>query len=206
MSRNKAALLYDADAPYIVESEPGGADGDAGQDAPPMYTYTSGQAPTRSWDDASREKTRAINPQPAPPVDTYGDLESQSGFAAPPAPLNSTITGYATAYGIDLSLLCAFPYLLPPFTSIPVLIWETQNDLARFHAYQMAACGVCATIVLWFIRSLLGWTFLAWWLRVFFYVATWYGAHLAYKSALSLERIPFVPVIGEQAVSWVGEE
>ena len=29
---------------------------------------------------------------------------------------------------------------------------------------------------------------------------------LAYNSAMSLERIPFIPIIGENAVSWVGEE
>ena len=133
MSRNKAALLYDADAPYIVESEVDATGpSENASDTPPSYTYSSGQAPTRSWDDASREKTRAINPQSGVASSNgYGDIESQSGFSPPPAPLNSTITGYATAYGIDLSILCALPYVFAPFSSIPVLIWETQNVRAR---------------------------------------------------------------------------
>ena len=129
MSRNKAALLYDADAPYIIESEANalGSDEQAA-DALPSYTYSSGQVPTRSWDDASREQTRAIKPQAAgEPSNSYVDIESQSGFVPPPAPIKSTITGYATAYGVDLSMLCASPYVFPPFSSIPVLIWETQN-------------------------------------------------------------------------------
>lgn len=127
MSRNKASLLYDADAPYIVESSTSvnGVSEDA-QDAPPSYTYSNDKA-TRSWDDASREKTRAIDPQLDTPHGAYVDVESQSGFASPPAPLNSTITGYATAYGFDLGILCAISYVLPPFSSIPVLLWETQN-------------------------------------------------------------------------------
>lgn len=183
MSRNKASLLYDADAPYIVESSAGVNDvPEDANDAPPSYTYSDGKA-TRSWDDASREKTRAIDPQADASRSAYVDVESQSGFAPPPAPLNSTITGYATSYGFDLGILCAFPYVLPPFTSIPVLLWETQNvrltcadqDLARFHAYQMAACGVAATISLWIFRLVFHWATFAWCLSLVFYLAVWYG-------------------------------
>lgn len=36
--------------------------------------------------------------------------------------------------------------------------------------------------------------------------ASWYGAYLAHQSATSLERVPFLPVLGEHAVSCVGDE
>lgn len=142
-SSGKSEPLYDADAPYIVESYQGDGNADDELDAegqPPAYSYThnpglsSSAAPTRSWDDAARAKPNPINPtggHQANQPHAYVDMEAggiPGGFpGSMPAPLNTSITGYATAHGWDLGKLCLACYVLPPFTSAIVLIWETQN-------------------------------------------------------------------------------
>lgn len=129
----------DADAPYLVESYQNST-GNAGTDDPvPAYTYSAdphGAAPAqKSWDEAARAKANPIRPAATHNaghvyIDVDAERMQQSESSAPtfaPAPINSTITGYATALGWDLSKLCALTYIFPPFTSIFVLIWETQN-------------------------------------------------------------------------------
>lgn len=140
--RNEASAAptaaSDADAPYLVESyqhETG-----AGlKDQLPTYTYSAsstGERPTgqpRSWDEAARAKATPIQGRPAQDTGyVYIDVDSEAQSRGPipshgVAPINTTVTGYATALGWDLSKLCIFPYLFPPFTSMMVLVLETQN-------------------------------------------------------------------------------
>lgn len=68
--------------------------------------------------------------------------------------------GYAHSFGTSqawsLSSICAIAWALPPFSSAFVLIWETENDLARFHAYQAGISGAALIVALWILRSVLG--------------------------------------------------
>lgn len=64
---------------------------------------------------------------------------------------------YSTSQGWNLSNLCFASWILPPFTSVLLLIWETENDLVRFHAYQAGLFGVAIVLVLWILRSWFGW-------------------------------------------------
>lgn len=94
----------------------------------------------------------------------------------------------------------------------------TVQDLARFHAYQAAASGVAGILGLWLMRHLLGFTSLATLAQYALFCGSWYcgwvlgrrrSAHsrfLANKSASTLERHPFLPVVGEYALSWVRDE
>lgn len=63
---------------------------------------------------------------------------------------------YGTSRSWSLSSVCAIAWALPPFTSVLVLVWETENDLARFHAYQSGICGAALIVLTWFLRTLLG--------------------------------------------------
>ena len=121
----------DADAPYLVESYQHGT-GRGTQDQLPTYTYSSDPASSRpagqprSWDEAARAKANPIQPKAAQDKGhVYIDVDDEQAQSNPsgtpslaPPPANSTITGYATALGWDLSKLCALPYVFPPFTSI----------------------------------------------------------------------------------------
>lgn len=128
----------DADAPYLVESYQYGTDAGA-KDQLPTYTYSTastGERPIgqpRSWDEAARAKATPIQgrfAQDSGHIYIDVDAEAHDRSTLPShgvAPINTTITGYATALGWDLSKLCVFPYIFPPFTSMVVLVWETQN-------------------------------------------------------------------------------
>lgn len=209
----------DADAPYLVESYQHGT-GRGTQDQLPTYTYSSDPASSRpagqprSWDEAARAKANPIQPKAAQDKGhVYIDVDDEQAQSNPsgtpslaPPPANSTITGYATALGWDLSKLCALPYVFPPFTSIFVLIWETQNDLVRFHGYQSALASVVVLGVSFLLRVIFGWRTLAWILVRISVIASWYCGYIAHQSATALEREPFLPHVGPMSVSFVGEE
>ncbi|WFD31612.1 hypothetical protein MSPP1_002651 [Malassezia sp. CBS 17886] len=167
---------YDADAPYLIESYQHASLPAQPGSMPPAYTYSNnphGPAPTphghRSWDDAARAKANPMPPpMPGGSRHVYVDVDAadpELGLggtpAAAPAPLNATITGYATTLGWDLGKLCALVYALPPFSSVLILLWETQNDLVRFHAYQSGFCGAGVILVTWML-SLLGLSWIPW--------------------------------------------
>ena len=137
-AKSAASKLYDADAPFLVESYQNDGDGAGGKDSLPSYTYnntphTAGQP--RSWDDAARAPANPIHAtMPGAPGHVYADVNEDTPYlgvgGAPsiaPAPLNATITGYATGLGWELSKLCAMAYAIPPFSSVLLLLWETQN-------------------------------------------------------------------------------
>ena len=63
---------------------------------------------------------------------------------------------FGTSQAWSLSSICAIAWALPPFSSAFVLIWETENDLARFHAYQAGLSGVALMVLLWVLRTVLG--------------------------------------------------
>ena len=136
--KSGASQLYDADAPFLVESYQNVSDEAGGKDLLPSYSYnttphTPGQP--RSWDEAARAPTNPIRPTiPGAPGHVYADVNEDNPYlgvgGAPsiaPAPLNATITGYATGLGWELSKLCAMAYAIPPFSSVLLLLWETQN-------------------------------------------------------------------------------
>lgn len=138
LGRSSSSKALDADAPYLVESYQNSEFNDSLKHTLPTYTYSSdpktpGQP--RSWEDAARAKPKPMSaPKPGMPGHVYVDMDSseavaglQQGLAGAPTPLNSTITGYATSLGWELSKLCALAYIFPPFTSVFLLIFETQN-------------------------------------------------------------------------------
>lgn len=100
--------------------------------------------------------------------DAASTVESQSQPRGGPAwqqPQQSFLQGgggpsYTNSFGtsstLSLSGICAAAWALPPFSSAVVLIWETENDLARFHAYQAGISGVALIVLLWILRTVLG--------------------------------------------------
>ncbi|EST07811.1 hypothetical protein PSEUBRA_002925 [Kalmanozyma brasiliensis GHG001] len=113
---------------------------------------------------------------------------------------------YGTSQAWSLSSICAIAWALPPFSSAFVLIWETENDLARFHAYQSGLSGALLIVGLWVLRSLLGLKTIGLLVGMGAYGWFWVNASTAHKSAPSLSRNPYLPHIGDIASRWVGEE
>lgn len=133
---------------------------------------------------------------------------------------------YGTSRSWSLSSICAIAWALPPFSSVFVLVWETENDLARFHAYQSGICGVALIILTWFLRSLLGLKTIGLLVGMGAYGWFWVNGYVAFhhcrlrrsltdflacrstahKSAPSLARNPYLPHVGDIASRWVGEE
>ncbi|TKY87274.1 hypothetical protein EX895_003951 [Sporisorium graminicola] len=118
--------------------------------------------------------------------------------------------GYSHSFGTSqawsLSSVCAAAWALPPFSSALVLIWETENDLARFHAYQAGLSGAALIVLLWILRSVLGLKTIGLLVGMGTYGWFWVNASTAHKSAPSLSRNPYLPHIGDIASRWVGEE
>lgn len=135
----KASQLYDADAPFLVESYQHGDDANTeNPDTMPSYTYSNDPrmpGEPRSWDDAARAPPNPIRSTvPGGTGHVYASVDGDNPYlgvgGAPsvaPAPLNAIITGYATGLGWELSKLCALAYAIPPFSSVLLLLWETQN-------------------------------------------------------------------------------
>jgi len=85
---------------------------------------------------------------PGAPGHVYADVNEDNPYlgvgGAPsiaPAPLNATITGYATGLGWELSKLCAMAYAIPPFSSVLLLLWETQNVRMLFTRLTSGSCS-----------------------------------------------------------------
>ncbi|GAC92723.1 hypothetical protein PHSY_000278 [Pseudozyma hubeiensis SY62] len=113
---------------------------------------------------------------------------------------------FGTSQAWSLSSICAIAWALPPFSSAFVLIWETENDLARFHAYQAGLSGVGLIVLLWILRTVLGLKTIGLLVGMGAYGWFWVNASTANKSAPSLSRNPYLPHIGDVASRWVGEE
>ncbi|EDP44969.1 hypothetical protein MGL_0776 [Malassezia globosa CBS 7966] len=184
-----ANKLYDADAPFLVESYQHGAGSFQTQESLPSYSYSNdphmpGQL--RSWDDAARAPPVPIrSPNSGPHGHVYANVDSDNPYlgvgGAPsvtPAPLNATITGYATGLGWELSKLCAIAYAIPPFSSVLLLLYETQNDLVRFHAYQAGFGGAIVVVGAWILNYVFGLRWLVWLLTRLLLFASWYCGYV----------------------------
>ncbi|WFC99559.1 hypothetical protein MYAM1_002304 [Malassezia yamatoensis] len=213
------ARMLDADAPVLIESYQNETDTNL-RDRMPNYTYATdpsaeqGTVPVRSWDEAARAKATPIEPRDdhtkghvyidVNEENTQPSSNNPSSFT--PAPVNASITGYTTALGWNLSKLCVLPYVFPPFTSFIALVWETENDLVRFHGYQSALASAAVILMSFILRAIFGWYTLSWLMTRVGILASWYAGYIAHHSATALEREPFLPYFGPMAVSFVGEE
>ncbi|PWN92413.1 hypothetical protein FA10DRAFT_266181 [Acaromyces ingoldii] len=115
-------------------------------------------------------------------------------------------SSYSTSQGWSLSNLCFAAWALPPFSSVLMLIFETENDLARFHAYQSGICGIAIVLFLWILRSLFGWKTLSIIVGMAGLGWSWVCGSTAANSAPTLTRAPYLPHVGPLADQWVGEE
>ncbi|PWN31464.1 uncharacterized protein FA14DRAFT_128078 [Meira miltonrushii] len=113
---------------------------------------------------------------------------------------------YSTSQGWNLSNLCFATWGLPPFTSVLLLIWETENDLVRFHAYQAGLFGVANVLLLWILHSWFGWYTFSIIVGMASLGYSWVCGSNAANAAPTLARSPFLPVLGPLAEQWVGEE
>lgn len=84
------------------------------------------------------------------------------------------------------------------------VIYADIQDLVRFHAYQSGLAGAAVLILSWLWNWFFGWGGTL--IRRVLLGVSWYLAYLAHQSATSLERRPFLQILGEYAVSFVGDE
>ncbi|KAL9936808.1 hypothetical protein V8E36_004043 [Tilletia maclaganii] len=150
----------------------------------------------------------------APPLSSAAQHSQQQqqqssgprGFAASRRHVEDAHASYSTSFNWSLSSACAVAYAFPPLTSVAVLILETTNDLARFHAYQAGLLGVAAWVLLWVMRSILGWYSLSVIVGMGLLGWFWVCASNAANAAPTLARVPYLPHAGPLAEQWVGEE
>lgn len=140
------------------------------EDLDPRYATESYQhqpASTGSANNVVFDAASAVEAQshpsrgfPASSVPAWQASQPQSQSVGGASGVGGGGGGYSHSFGTSrawsLSSICAIAWALPPFSSAFVLIWETENDLARFHAYQSGISGAALIMALWLLRSLLG--------------------------------------------------
>ncbi|GAK63725.1 uncharacterized protein PAN0_003c1932 [Moesziomyces antarcticus] len=144
----------------------------------------------------AQSQPRLLSSTGAPSWQQQGQQGGAGGFT----------NSFSTSQSWSLSSICAIAWALPPFSSAFVLIWETENDLARFHAYQAGISGAALIVLVWIIRSVLGLKTIGLLVAMGAYGWFWVNASTAHKSAPSLSRNPYLPHVGDIASRWVGEE
>nr|CDI52735.1 conserved hypothetical protein [Melanopsichium pennsylvanicum 4] len=126
------------------------------EDLDPRYATESYQhAPAANNDlvfDASSSLESQSHPSRSAPSWQQPQLSSLQGGNGG----GGLTQSFSTSQSWSLSSICAIAWALPPFSSAFVLIWETENDLARFHAYQAGISGASLIVLVWFLRSMLG--------------------------------------------------
>jgi len=124
------------------------------EDLDPRYATESYQhQPSSTANNVVFDAASAVESQSHP------HSQSRGGPAWQQSSAQSSLQGghsYGTSQAWSLSSICAIAWALPPFSSAFVLIWETENDLARFHAYQSGISGAALIVALWILRSVLG--------------------------------------------------
>ncbi|KAI5452898.1 hypothetical protein NCC49_006435 [Naganishia albida] len=125
--------------------------------------------------------------------------------------------------GLRVDVMAALAYLGGPLAALVLLILETVNDYVRFHAYQSALLTT-PLFVVWMLMRLIGfWSWLRKIFLIFSLTLTGYTAFRAFRdpntmsvgpqgqaqqAMMSSGVIPrfYLPVIGDFAERWVGEE
>lgn len=125
------------------------------------------------------------------------------GGEAQEAPVNE----WETRFGWRVDVTAAAAYILGPITALVFLILETQSDYIRFHSYQSALLTTPLILLRLFLSLIHFPQFLLTLLTLIIIGSIGFMAFRAYRDANegSLARY-HLPVIGELADRWVGEE
>ncbi|KAM0793510.1 hypothetical protein ACM66B_000949 [Microbotryomycetes sp. NB124-2] len=164
----------------------------------PQYRQQTQASPIASTS-ASTQASTSYSYQSGAPV---GNLGTGTSFSSSG---NDGVSGLETTLGWDLARLAAFAYALGPFGAAYLLVFEVENDYARFHAYQSALlCGTFLVVdaLVWLI---LGSRFLEWILVLTQIVSLGLLSRRAYQDADLLDRM-YLPLIGKLAQDWVAQE
>lgn len=158
LERIRTAIMADQKQPLINNSTGGGYRESLDDDLDPRYATESYQHQPSShnvvFDAASAVESQQL------PRSLPSWQQANASLQGGPASNHGSGGGYSHSFGTSqawsLSSICAIAWALPPFSSAFVLIWETENDLARFHAYQAGLSGVGLIVLLWILRTVLG--------------------------------------------------
>ncbi|CAO1625735.1 unnamed protein product [Jaminaea pallidilutea] len=137
-------------------------------------------------------------------------IASQQGSILPTSMSSQTQPDHASyvtsSHGLSISGLCFAAWALPPFSGVLALIFETSNDLVRFHAYQSSLCGVAVVLALYVLRSWFGWYTISLLIGMGSLGASWVAGSNAHRAAPTLSKEPYLPYVGPLADDWVGSE
>lgn len=100
---------------------------------------------------------------------------------------------FATSLPLRLDLAAALAYLAGPLGAFGLLLYEHQNDLVRFHAWQSLLASIAALLGLIFIS--VAWPRMLLPLLLLLSLFALYMAWLAYQRSASL-RVFYLPWIG----------
>ncbi|KAK4055174.1 hypothetical protein OIV83_000454 [Microbotryomycetes sp. JL201] len=157
----------------------------------PQYRQQTQASPVASTSASSYQSGAAV-----------GNLGTGTSFSSSG---NAVVSGLETTLGYDLARLAALAYALGPLGAAFLLVFEVENDYARFHAYQSALlCGAFLLFdaIAWL---LLGSHFMEWLFILMQLVALAWLSRRAYRDADLLDRI-YLPGIGRLAEDWVAQE
>ncbi|KJA29226.1 hypothetical protein HYPSUDRAFT_32615 [Hypholoma sublateritium FD-334 SS-4] len=164
-----------------------------------ITTSHTSNASHNAWFSHSHESSYQSGAVPTfsdPPRNKSTDLREE-----PP------INQWETKSGYRVNLLAFSAYLFGPISALLLLIFETQNDYVRFHAYQSALL----TTPLVFIRTLLSVTQCPSWIKTVstltIVVISLSASLIAYRDASQHDLVYFhVPLIGGIAETWLYQE
>jgi len=139
-------------------------------------------------------------------IPTFG-ASASGGSAAVEQAETAGQNQWETTYGARVDILAAVAYILGPVTALILLIFETQNDYVRFHAYQ-SALMTTPLVIIRMLASLFGF---ADWIKTFFnlviIIPSLYMAFRAYRDASENGLVHYqLPYIGQIADQWLGDE
>jgi len=117
------------------------------------------------------------------------------------------VNQWQTRFGWRTDVVAACAYILGPISALVLLILETHSDYIRFHSYQSALLTTPLILIRLFLSLVRFPHFLIIMWNILMIFAVLFMAVRAYRDANDggLDRYR-LPVIGDLADRWVGEE
>ncbi|TFL06583.1 hypothetical protein BDV98DRAFT_522070 [Pterulicium gracile] len=159
-------------------------------------------APIRPWFPHSQSSIAADSSYQSGAVPTFSASQSAGPSTAP-----ETENRWATSSHLRVDMLAAFAYILGPISALLLLIFETENDYVRFHAYQSALLTTPLLAIRILVSLMRFYAVLRYLFTLLLVIPSLYMAFRAYTDAsrngLSYFQLPYIGPIAEQ---WLHDE
>ncbi|CDZ98071.1 hypothetical protein [Phaffia rhodozyma] len=179
------------------------------RDASSFFATSAGAGGTNYQSGGSTNSQSYSSVQPSGPIASSSSAHYSGGNGQAPnysvAEEGGTANSWETRFGWRVDFEAGATYLLGPLTAVLLLILETTNDFVRFHAYQSALLTTPLLLLHFFLKLI----FPYWLQSVISFGSFGLVVFMAYRAFVDanrgLERF-YLPVLGELAERWVGDE